>query len=104
MTLNFESYVFDPRPEYPLVSTINRYPAPPDLYAEDGVTLVFGHGTGFHKELWEPTLEDLFEVQRKNGGDFKVREAWSVDSPNHGEAGVLNEEKLLSGCYDQVCK
>jgi len=33
---------------------------------------------------------------------FKIRDAWSIESPNHGDSAILNENKLLSGSYDLV--
>lgn len=102
MTLAFESYIFDPRPRLPFHLSAKRYQ--PSSSSEDGLTLVFTHGTGFHKEQWEPTIEHLFELQAKNGAKHKIREAWSIDAPNHGDSAVLNEEKLLAGCYDEKCE
>ncbi|KAI0080460.1 alpha/beta-hydrolase [Panus rudis PR-1116 ss-1] len=102
-SLQSESYVFDPRPRYPLVLTAKRY-WNPIHYSEDpdALTLVFAHGTGFHKEHWEPTLQDLYQLVDKNGAErFKIREAWCIDCPNHGDAAILNEQELLWG-YENV--
>lgn len=101
--LKFESYVFDPRPRYPLVTTAKRY-WHPQFYSEDpdASTLIFAHGTGFHKEQWEPTLEYLYDISSRNGG-MKIREAWSIDCPNHGDAVVLNEEELSWGYRQCTC-
>jgi hypothetical protein len=104
MALTFESYIFNPRPRLPLLLTAKRYQPSSGSDLEDGFTLIFTHGAGFHKEQWEPTIEHLFELQSKNPNGPKIREAWSIDAPNHGEAGVLNEQKLLAGCYDEICK
>ncbi|THU80153.1 hypothetical protein K435DRAFT_696294 [Dendrothele bispora CBS 962.96] len=119
--LESESFVFDPRPNYPLVTTVKRYwISPPSLTTtsspkDDGstpnttttpITLIFAHGTGFHKEHWEPCLEDLYalisEQQRRQGQEgggqeLEIREAWSIDAPNHGDAAVLNEKDLEWG-------
>ncbi|KAJ6590066.1 Alpha/beta hydrolase family-domain-containing protein [Mycena vulgaris] len=95
-----QSYVFDPRPRYPLLITAKRYwdPASPHRDDPDALTLVFTHGTGFHKEMYEPTLEDLHRlILQRGGGGPKIREAWAVDAPNHGDAAVLNEEALRAG-------
>lgn len=97
-----ESFLFDPRPQYPLVLTAKRYQSDTSN-SEDGTTLIFAHGTGFHKEHWEPTIEHLFDKERTKGG-FKIREAWSLECPNHGDSAVLNEKALLSGCYDELCE
>ncbi|THU77938.1 hypothetical protein K435DRAFT_786453 [Dendrothele bispora CBS 962.96] len=121
LKLESESFVFDPRPNYPLVTTVKRYwISPPSLTTtssseDDGatpstgttpVTLIFAHGTGFHKEHWAPCLEDLYalisEQQRQQGQEgggqaLEIREAWSIDAPNHGDAAVLNEKDLEWG-------
>lgn len=102
--LQQESYVFDPRPRYPLVVTAKRY-WHPELFSEgpDALTIIFTHGTGFHKEQWEPTFEDLVSLLEGSGNAGKrIREFWSLDCPNHGDAAVLNEEELSYG-YEEVC-
>ncbi|KAF9018194.1 alpha/beta-hydrolase [Hymenopellis radicata] len=93
-TLQTQSFVFDPRPNYPLVSTVKRYwrPNSPYLADADAFTLIFVHGTNFHKEIWEPTIDDLFAMK---GG--KIRDVWAIDAPNHGDAAMLNEEILQWG-------
>jgi hypothetical protein len=53
-----KSYVYDPRPNYPLLITAKRYWIPDASYDNDALTLIFAHGTGFHKENWEPTIDD----------------------------------------------
>ncbi|KAK0205228.1 Alpha/beta hydrolase fold-1 [Desarmillaria ectypa] len=102
ISLSSQSYIFDPRPNYPLVSTIKRYwnPLSPFLEDNDALTLIFTHGTGFHKEQWEPTIEDLFSRIETHGG-LKVREVWSMDASNHGDAAMLNEEVLQWG-YEET--
>lgn len=93
--LQSELYVFDPRPQYPLLITAKRYWHPAHCPADpDALTLVFAHGTGFHKESWEPTLEHLYDALLASPQRVKIREAWSIDAPNHGDAAVLNEKTL----------
>jgi len=103
MAIASQSYVFDPRPNYPLLATAKRYwtTNSPHLSDPDAVTLIFAHATGFHKEQWEPTLDDLYTLLATNSGSVKVRDMWSIDAPNHGDAAVLNEKALKWG-YDPV--
>ncbi|KAF8075722.1 Alpha/beta hydrolase fold-1 [Lyophyllum atratum] len=87
----------------PLVCTIKRYtrtsgngPSP----NEPSAILLLGHGTGFPKETWEPTIEDLFALDDSQAtttidGALRVREAWALDCQNHGEAAVVNAETLV---------
>jgi len=102
MTICSENHLYDPRPEYPLVLTAKRY-WDATSSRKDGATLILAHGTGFHKEHWEPMLQHLFTAATRSRA-FPIREAWSFDCPNHGDAGVLNEKVLLRGGYDSVCK
>ena len=47
------------------------------------------------KEAWEPVIEYLFTTaEASNTNGPSVREAWSFDMQNHGEAAALNEEVL----------
>ncbi|KAG6837462.1 hypothetical protein H0H93_009005 [Arthromyces matolae] len=96
--LSSKSYIFDPRPNYPLFITATRYWLPDSKYLHDpsALTLVFTHAAGLHKEIWQPTIEDLFALSELPAGPcpVKIREAWSIDAPDHGDAGVLNELDL----------
>ena len=77
----------------------------PELFSEDpdALTAVFTHGTGFHKEQWEPTFDDLVSLLKGSGHAGKrIREFWSLDCPNHGDAAILNERELEYG-YEVFC-
>ncbi|KAF7371109.1 AB hydrolase-1 domain-containing protein [Mycena sanguinolenta] len=101
MPLASQSFTFDPRPRYPLLLSVKRYwdPSSPHLDDPTAVTLVFTHGTGFHKEQYEPMIQDLYNFLPFDGP--KIREVWSLDAPNHGDSAVLNEQALRSG-YEPV--
>ncbi|TFK65849.1 hypothetical protein BDN72DRAFT_880692 [Pluteus cervinus] len=98
-----ERLICPPRPEYPFYITAKRYWLQAfEAHANDpeALTLIVLHSTSFHKETWEPALHDLFGFVVKNGrGTVKIREAWAIDCPNHGEAAVLNEEMLMRPEY-----
>ncbi|KAI0636103.1 alpha/beta-hydrolase [Trametes polyzona] len=68
----------------------------PEKTNPDGVTLLFFHCAGTHKETWEPTIEAFFarDAAAASGRTPLIREAWSFDKPNHGEAAILNKELL----------
>ncbi|KAK0441252.1 Alpha/beta hydrolase family-domain-containing protein [Desarmillaria tabescens] len=70
----------------PLVSTAKRYR--PSAVIEEGYILIFAHGTGFHKEHWEPIIERLYAY----GG--AIVEAWTIDSQTHGAAATLNRDAI----------
>ena len=90
------SYTLPPTPDYPLSIIAKRYWLPHGLNTEDPAaqTLIVLHSTSFHKETWEPTLQDLFELVSQSNTEVLIRDAWAVDCPNHGESGVLNNQAL----------
>ncbi|KAJ3549297.1 hypothetical protein NM688_g5195 [Phlebia brevispora] len=57
----------------------------------DGVTLLFAHGAGGHKELWEPIIIALYQCQAHCGHLQPIREVWSIDYQSHGDSAVLND-------------
>jgi pimeloyl-ACP methyl ester carboxylesterase len=93
--------MFDPRPDYPLLITAKRYWRPPESSLSlDPLTIIFAHGNGFHKKKWEPTIDELYVLLDKAGID-KIRDVWSIDIPNHGDAAILNEQTLV--VHQPVC-
>ncbi|KAF8079386.1 Alpha/Beta hydrolase protein [Lyophyllum atratum] len=61
-----------------------------------GLTLLLTHCIGSHKEQWEPTIQRMFQVQQAKDESYRIREAWSFDWQNHGDAAVLNRDALIS--------
>ncbi|KAJ3739650.1 Alpha/beta hydrolase fold-1 [Lentinula detonsa] len=59
-----------------------------------GLTLLFAHGVGSHKEQWEPTIERIFLTQAAKDRHQQIREAWSFDWQNHGDTALVNEKAL----------
>lgn len=102
MSLVFEGYIFDPRPRFPFLVTMKRYLNLGD--EQNGFTLMLTHGTGFHKEVWEPIIERIFATANAKPDGLRIRGAWAIDAPNHGDAGTLNVALLQSGAYDLVCE
>ncbi|KAJ7509012.1 hypothetical protein B0H11DRAFT_1847506 [Mycena galericulata] len=77
-----------------------RYrPLPTSVSSHSGATrvaLVFTHCVGTHKETWVPVIEYLYQFQSSASQcSVIIAEAWSMDSPNHGEAAAINEKALL---------
>ncbi|KAG5634602.1 hypothetical protein H0H81_001404 [Sphagnurus paluster] len=84
----------------PLLCTMKRYTSAlgkgPRLNKPSAI-LLLGHGAGFPKETWEPTLEDLFALddqQPASSGALRVREAWALDYQNHGATALVNATML----------
>ncbi|KAF8954537.1 Alpha/beta hydrolase fold-1 [Flammula alnicola] len=105
--MNVESHVFDgpPRDKYTpaLKVTAKRYTTRSSLKDVEGLTLLFTHCIGSHKEQWEPVIERLFETQARRDKGHRIREVWAFDWQNHGDAAVLNREALKSR-LEGVCK
>ncbi|KIY49680.1 hypothetical protein FISHEDRAFT_65118 [Fistulina hepatica ATCC 64428] len=94
--LSSRVYTFDPRPDYPLQCTVKRHwdPASPHLVNPDAYTLILSHGTSFHKEQWEPALDDFYALVRDGHNRLPIRDAWVIECPNHGDSAELNEKAL----------
>ncbi|TFK51500.1 hypothetical protein OE88DRAFT_1735395 [Heliocybe sulcata] len=58
------------------------------------VTLLFAHGIGLSTELWLPIIKKLYSISADTSESVKIRSVWAVDSPNHGDAGLINETVL----------
>ncbi|KIO27083.1 hypothetical protein M407DRAFT_23625 [Tulasnella calospora MUT 4182] len=103
--LQVTSHVLEPTSKYPFAVTAKCYSPPPGSQPEgdkEAVTFILTHASGMHKECWEPVLGLIFEHQAANPRFVpRIREAWSIDSPNHGEAAVLNE-KILDDTWTEV--
>lgn len=98
-----ESIICSPTSSYPLHIAAKRYSAHYDSGVtgqqqsgpDKDLTLIFLHSTSFPKEIWEPTIEYLFQgINRRRN---RIREAYAIDCPNHGVAAVLNDG-LLGDC------
>ncbi|KAF8700530.1 hypothetical protein AX14_000700 [Amanita brunnescens Koide BX004] len=103
--LQAKSFVFDcpassggssKESEAKLKTVAKRYTLGNSADNTEGLTLLFAHGIGSHKEQWEPTINRIFHRQQHKGTAHRVREAWSFDWQNHGDAAVLNREALKS--------
>ncbi|KAF8960010.1 Alpha/Beta hydrolase protein [Flammula alnicola] len=94
-------FVLDTGPEHAIMkATAKRYiPKNVARYVNDsGYILMFTHGTGFLKELWEPIIERLFmndQPNREANRSSKILECWAIDCQTHGAAAPLNDEILL---------
>ncbi|RDX51314.1 alpha/beta-hydrolase [Lentinus brumalis] len=69
----------------------------PSTTSGDRLSMLFFHGVSYHKETWIPTIEHLFDLQATTAHpSFTIIEAWSIDSPSHGQSAILNDVRLLS--------
>ncbi|KIM52365.1 hypothetical protein SCLCIDRAFT_141294 [Scleroderma citrinum Foug A] len=105
-------FVLQPNSDYLLHVTAKQYWLP-EFEAHwgdiDAQTLILLHSTSFHKEIWEPTIQSMFEVlvscpsAFKNGdtgnNPLKIKCAWAIECPNHGQSAVLNDTALQQFPY-----
>ncbi|KAJ7031718.1 Alpha/beta hydrolase fold-1 [Mycena alexandri] len=97
MPLEIASFVFDcpqsvqDAPGCLLKMSAKRYRTPESSRNSAGLSLLFTHCVGGHKEQWEPVIERILELRHS-----EVREAWAFDWQNHGDSAVLNHEILNS--------
>ncbi|THU85548.1 hypothetical protein K435DRAFT_783264 [Dendrothele bispora CBS 962.96] len=71
----------------------NRYTT--DACQPDGITIVFAHCATAHKELYEPTIQELLRLQQgPSQRNLRIREIWSIDSQSHGASVDTNYELL----------
>ncbi|KAF7973728.1 hypothetical protein HWV62_14292 [Athelia sp. TMB] len=100
MAMDIEPLVFDVPPSKDnrpgLKLCAKRYTTAQSVGETEGWTLLFTHCISSHKEVWEPVIERLFQLQQTTPKARRVREAYSFDWQTHGAAGILNEEALKS--------
>jgi alpha-beta hydrolase superfamily lysophospholipase len=84
--------------DYPLHITAKQYWSTEVLANwedPDAFTLIVLHSTSFHKETWESTLQHFLGGGIQSGRTSpKIRCAWVIECPNHGESAALNNDAL----------
>lgn len=102
-------YTIPPSSDHPFFITAKRYwlseceeQEAGKLDRDSRVTLILLHSTSFHKEIWEPCIEDFYNVLSKHHSIRNrtkkgcVRDAWAIDCPNHGQSARLNLRRWQS--------
>jgi len=105
-----ETHIFDAPSHLKIVA--KRYTTAISIHDVRGLTLLFMHCIGsrtcfvpqfraffdekrvLDKEQWEPVTQHLFRSQSTKDESYRIREAWSFDWQNHGDAAVLNRAAL----------
>ncbi|KAI1790038.1 Alpha/beta hydrolase fold-1 [Ganoderma leucocontextum] len=97
MSLLCERHQFN-LPDSNLLVVADRYYLHANVSNEDGVTLVLAHCSSGHKEQWLPTVTKLLDLCSRSPSlqpRWRIREAWALDAPNHGDSAILNRAALL---------
>lgn len=96
------AYTIPPASDYPFYMTAKRYWVPEieenSSKNPDAQTLIVLHSTSYHKEIWEPVLQVLYNLLTESFRDgssnrtkvASVRDVWAIECPNHGESAYLN--------------
>ena len=85
--LSIEPILFEDTLVSDLKLPAKRYTITARSQLKDGLTLVFAHATGMHKEQWEPIIFAL--LPRPN-----ILEAWAVEWPSHGAGARANASAM----------
>ena len=103
ISLSSETVVLEPDDCYPLYVTAKRYWMH-NVHYDDQWTIIFLHSTSFFKEIWEPTIESLFDILHLSNKSLIVKEAWSIECPNHGYSAELNHKALQLPDFYHKCE
>ena len=105
-TYSSRTVVVPPGRKYPFHITAKCYVPQGELYNANGKTILLLHSTSFHKEIYEPALDELGLLARTYPmcGRVQFKEAWVVECPNHGESAVLNQAVLQRPQYQEYCR
>jgi len=100
-------FILEPDMDYPLHITAKQFWRA-ELEANwddpDAFTLILLHSTSFHKETWEPTLQHLFDECQSCPTTPKIKCAWVIECPNHGESAALNDRALQHPPFYRNCE
>ncbi|KAF8418039.1 Alpha/beta hydrolase family-domain-containing protein [Tirmania nivea] len=80
-------------PDIPLRLSLKQYTPNNQPSFPGDVTLIVAHGNGFHKELYEPFLDDLLALAHTSTFPFRIRSVWALDAANQGASDI--HEALL---------
>lgn len=104
-------FVVKPDTQYLLHVTATQYWLPEFMAHwddDEALTLIMLHSTSFHKETWEPTIQHIFKsllvpssrIEPRTASKLtKVKCAWAIECPNHGQSAVLNDAALRNPQY-----
>jgi len=60
--------------------------------SQTGLTLIITHSISGHKEQYHTAITRLLSLRER--ATYDIREIWTIDFPNHGEAAILNRRIL----------
>ncbi|KAJ6546341.1 Alpha/beta hydrolase fold-1 [Mycena sp. CBHHK59/15] len=95
-SLRREQIDLAPGKSYPfhVLATKYTYEGNPHQDSSGAFTLILTHSLAVHMETWEITVAYLFALSTSASSRVKIREIFSVESPNHGRSAVVNAEEI----------
>ncbi|KAJ1860068.1 hypothetical protein LPJ73_001542 [Coemansia sp. RSA 2703] len=79
-----------------IVANIYSSPSAKPANETKRLTLLLTHANGFHKEIWEPTLQKLFSHQSTH---WTIDRAIALDGYNHGDSAIENRAVIAEESY-----
>ncbi|KAJ6518728.1 Alpha/beta hydrolase fold-1 [Mycena sanguinolenta] len=102
MTLQQEDVDLEPSLSYPFHVLATRYSFNGNPYgnSDDAFTLILFHALGAHKETWQVTVNRIFELCSSGASRVKIRDIFSLESPNHGRSSEINAPEIAERAVD----
>jgi hypothetical protein len=102
MNLLQEQIDLKPSVSYPfhVLAIQYNYEGNPYRNSADAFTLILFHALGVHKETWEITVARIFSLCSSGASEVKIRDIFSVESPNHGSSSAINANEIAKQTVD----
>ncbi|KAJ7640801.1 Alpha/beta hydrolase fold-1 [Mycena polygramma] len=86
-----------PEQSYPFHVLAIKYTYEGNPYQDstDGFTLILTHSLGVHAETWDITIAQLFRLSTSTDSRVKIKQIFSIESPNHGRSAVVNAAEII---------
>ncbi|THU98495.1 hypothetical protein K435DRAFT_28968 [Dendrothele bispora CBS 962.96] len=94
--LSVSSHQFTYSYDYPLQCIAKRYTSTKsDVSAgKQACTILFAGGISLNEPTYIPMVKELFRLSNETSSSIHIRSIWVLERPDHGDAGVVNEETL----------
>ncbi|KAJ6604984.1 Alpha/beta hydrolase fold-1 [Mycena sp. CBHHK59/15] len=91
-----------PSPTYPFHILATKYDYAENRYrdSDDAFTLILLHALGVHMETWEVTVARMFALCSSGASPVKIRDVFSIESPNHGQSSAINGSEIAKRSID----
>ncbi|KAK7449256.1 hypothetical protein VKT23_013400 [Stygiomarasmius scandens] len=96
VALSASSYRFTYCYDHPLECIAKRYTYPQSNIpaGKKTCTVLLAGGISFNEPTYIPIVTELFRLSAEYSSGIHIHSIWVLERPDHGDAGVLNEETL----------